>query len=78
MWPPPVPGGNAQSHNLDRARGNWNKVSLSLTPHTPIQTSSQYKHRTHILLSELPDGVCTVEYYLNNECWTSTDFEILG
>jgi hypothetical protein len=36
MWPPPVPGGNTLSHNLDLSRGNWNKVSLNLTPYTPM------------------------------------------
>ncbi len=28
-WPPPVPGGNPLSHNLDRYRGNWDKVSFN-------------------------------------------------
>lgn len=35
-WPTPVPGGERQSHELDRKLGNWDKVSLSLTPHTPM------------------------------------------
>jgi hypothetical protein len=33
---PPVPGGNELSLKLDREHGNWDKVSLSLTPHTPM------------------------------------------
>lgn len=35
-WPPPEPGGNALSHRLDRDNGNWDKVSLNFTPHTPM------------------------------------------
>ena len=35
-WPPPVPGGNTLSHNLDRYNGNWDKVSLSFTAFTPM------------------------------------------
>ncbi|HYT43305.1 MAG TPA: DarT ssDNA thymidine ADP-ribosyltransferase family protein [Methylomirabilota bacterium] len=33
---PLVTGGNPLSHSLDRSRGNWNKVSLNLTSHTPM------------------------------------------
>lgn len=29
-------GGNTLSHSLDRNRGNWDKVSLSFTPYTPM------------------------------------------
>src|SRR5579859_7931658 len=29
-------GGNPLSHTLDRYRGNWDKVSLNLTSHTPM------------------------------------------
>lgn len=35
-WPPPEPGGNQLSHSLDRQNGNWDKVSLNFTPHTPM------------------------------------------
>ncbi len=31
-----VTGGNPLSHDLDHYHGNWDKVSLSLTPHTPM------------------------------------------
>ncbi len=31
-----IPGGNLLSHSLDRRNDNWNKVSLSLTPYTPM------------------------------------------
>ena len=33
---PPVTGGNPLSHSLDRRIGNWDKVSLNLTPYTPM------------------------------------------
>lgn len=36
LWPPPMPGGNTLSHGLDRYNGNWDKVSLSFTPFTPM------------------------------------------
>jgi hypothetical protein len=36
QWPPPEPGGNELSHNLDRYNNNWDKVSLNFTPHTPM------------------------------------------
>ncbi len=35
-WPCPFPGGEGPSHRLDRSIGNWDKVSLSPTPHTPM------------------------------------------
>ena len=36
VWPPPEPGGNNLSHSLDYDNGNWDKVSLNFTPHTPM------------------------------------------
>lgn len=35
-WPPPEPGGNELSHNLDRANQIWDKVSFNFTPYTPF------------------------------------------
>jgi hypothetical protein len=35
-WPCPEPGGNSLSHSLDSVNGNWDKVSLSFTPYTPM------------------------------------------
>lgn len=43
-WAPPVPGGNDLSHRLDRQCGNWDKVSLNLTPHTPMAYHSKPEH----------------------------------
>lgn len=36
LWPPPEPGGNTLSHDLDRRNGNWDKISLNFTPYTPM------------------------------------------
>jgi hypothetical protein len=46
LWPAPAPGGNLKSHNLDRQRGNWDKVCLNFTPYTPM---AYYKKREHHL-----------------------------
>ena len=35
-WPPPEPGGNDLSHQLDHSTGNWDKLSLNFTPNTPM------------------------------------------
>jgi hypothetical protein len=35
-WPPPEPGGDDLSHSLDRHNDNWDKISLTFTPHTPM------------------------------------------
>lgn len=35
-WPPMVTGGRGPSHSLDQYQGNWDKVSLNLTSHTPM------------------------------------------
>jgi hypothetical protein len=49
---PPVPGGNELSLKLDREQGNWDKVSLSLTPHTPM--AYRRKRETHICFFVIP------------------------
>jgi hypothetical protein len=56
-WPPPVPGGNTLSHGLDRSRGNWNKVSLSLTPHTPM--IYHLKREQHLCFLVVDSSVAT-------------------
>ncbi len=51
-WPPPIPGGNALSHNLDHFNGNWNKVSLSFTPYTPMAyRKKREEHLCYLLIS---------------------------
>jgi hypothetical protein len=59
---PPEPGGNALSHFLDGQGGNWEKVSLNFTPHTPM--AYNIKHTRHICFFALSPcvagwpGVC--------------------
>jgi hypothetical protein len=36
LWPPPKPGGEGVSWSQDRRHGNWDKVGLNFTPHTPM------------------------------------------
>lgn len=50
-WPPLVPGGNLLSHNLDRHIGNWDKISLNLTPHTPmVYHKKQQQHLCFLII----------------------------
>jgi hypothetical protein len=35
-WPCADPGGNQASHNLDQQNDNWDKLSLTYTPRTPM------------------------------------------
>jgi hypothetical protein len=45
-WPCQNPGGNDQSHDLDRINGNWDKVALNFTPHTPM--AYRKKNQDHL------------------------------
>ncbi len=52
---PLVTGGNPLSHSLDRSRGNWNKVSLNLTSHTPMvyhRKREQHLWRLYVLFPD--------------------------
>jgi len=42
-----------------------------------FETPNLYSGQIKIPVSELAIGVYTVEYYLNNICWASTDFEVV-
>src|SRR5712691_10877424 len=49
---PVVTGGNPLSHSLDRYRGNWDKVSLNLTPYTPmVYHKKKEQHLCFIVIS---------------------------
>ena len=52
-----VAGGNPLSHSLDQYHGNWNKVSLSLTPHTPMVYHK--KREQHICFSLIKPEVAS-------------------
>jgi len=55
-------GGNEDSHRLDMDKNNWDKVSLSYTPHTPM--TFRRKKERHLVFIEIDpvvatfDGVC--------------------
>lgn len=56
-WPCPDPGGNKLSHDLDRDRDNWSKVSLSYTPYTPMAYRRKpEKHLCYLVLK--PEVLC--------------------
>lgn len=57
-----------------KAEVRWLPINMSAT--TEFATSDQYHHWPHISLDRLPDGVCSVEYYLNGVLWTAIDFEV--
>lgn len=42
---------------------------------TEFDISAPYYHWHPISLKSLPKGLYAVEYYLNDLCWASTDFE---
>ncbi len=54
-WPPPEPGGNELSHNLDRSIGNWDKVSFNLTPSTPM--AYRFRQRAHACYCLVPASI---------------------
>lgn len=57
LWPPPMPGGNALSHYLDRHNGNWDRVSLSFTPFTPM--AYHKKREDHLCFFTVKPEVAT-------------------
>jgi len=57
-----------------KGKVRWLPVNSTVT--TEFETSDQYHHWPHISLDRLPDGVCSVEYYLNGLLWTAVDFEV--
>jgi hypothetical protein len=44
IWPCEIPGGDSTSHTLDRRNNNWDKVSLQLTPYTPMAYRKKQSH----------------------------------
>ncbi len=50
LWPPPKPGGNQLSWELDRYNDNWDKVSLSFTPYTPMAYLKKPEHHLCFLI----------------------------
>lgn len=54
-----IPGGDIKSIFLDIFLGNWDKISLSLTPHTPM--SFHKKRENHLVFIEISPEVATFE-----------------
>ena len=59
-----------------RAEIRWLPINIKMF--YEFETSDQYYHWPHILLDNLPNGVCTVEYYLNGIRWASADFSVIS
>jgi len=58
-WPVPQPGGNQQSHELDQIKGNWDLISLTYTPHTPM--AYRKKSLCHLCFLEISIDVALRE-----------------
>ena len=60
------PGGNEISHELDRLLGNWDKISLNFTPHTPM---AYYKKREkHLVFIEIEPQIALKEGVYFTDC----------
>jgi len=59
-------GGNNLSHRLDKNLGNWDKISLNFTPHTPMAYIK--KSEMHLVFIELDIEIATVENVLFTNC----------
>ncbi|SHF22183.1 protein of unknown function [Thermoanaerobacter uzonensis DSM 18761] len=53
-------GGNKISHDLDKVLGNWDKISLGFTPHTPIAFQKK-KEIGHLVFIEVDPEVAAFE-----------------
>lgn len=59
-------GGNELSHDLDRKLGNWDKISLNFTPHTPM--AYHIKKEKHLVFIEIDISVATFEGVFFTDC----------
>jgi hypothetical protein len=57
-WPCPMPGGDALSHSLDRYNENWDKLSLTFTPNTPM--AYWKKRQLHLCFFVMKPSVATL------------------
>jgi len=55
----PQPGGNDRSHQIDKEKGNWNFVSLTFTPNTPM--AYRAKKARHLCFLEFSTHVALRE-----------------
>lgn len=56
-WPVPEPGGNRLSHYLNNINENWNLISLSFTPRTPM--AYRKKPESHLCFFVIRPDVAT-------------------
>src|SRR5712691_9430438 len=66
---PVVTGGNPLSHSLDRYRGNWDKVSLNLTPSTAHPDKQAWKRHVQAELlvpDRIPLDYMSRVYFVSN------------
>lgn len=58
-------GGNENSHKADKEMGNWDKISLSFTPHTPMFYKSRPKG--HFIMIQVKQKIAEFEdvYFTN-------------
>lgn len=65
-WDKIYPGGNEDSHRLDRELGNWDKISLNFTPHTPM--AYHKKKEKHLVFIEIDISVAIFEGVYFTDC----------
>jgi ssDNA thymidine ADP-ribosyltransferase, DarT len=58
QWPCADPGGNEVSHALDQQNGNWDKLSLTYTPRTPM--AYHKKLQKHLCFCVIDVGAATL------------------
>lgn len=59
-------GGDKLSHQLDRDLGNWDKISLNFTPHTPM--AYHIKKEKHLIFIEIDSVVATFNDVYFTDC----------
>jgi len=59
-------GGNETSHYLDKNLGNWNKISLSFTPHIPMAYHA--KKEKHLIFIEIDPVIATFDGVYFTDC----------
>jgi len=65
-WNKIYPGGNEDSHRLDRQLGNWDKISLNFTPHTPM--AYHKKKEKHLVFIKIDIRVAALSGVYFTDC----------
>lgn len=61
-----ITGGNELSHRLDKGLDNWDKISLSFTPYTPM--AYHKKQEQHLVFIEIDYTICSKEKNIFTDC----------